>query len=245
MSIKTQSRFCSRPITAALTVVVVVTAFGGIMGCQDGPMYAMKNANPYYRWHEWQADEAFGTTEHERRAQLAQLAEDIGGYDAAVQTKWLSALSHVMDTDESAEMRRLAVMAAGNVDGSPSLPILEKGMDDGSVKVRMQACRALGNQTTDETVLLLASAVGSETSTDVKHAAMRALQDQSSPKAVEALRLALSDRDPSTQNLAIASLRGATGKDYGDDPEIWIAALDGQPVEERPTRFADRLRELF
>ena len=142
-------------------------------------------------------------------------------------------------------MRRLAVMAAGNVDGPPALAILEKGMDDGSVKVRMQACRALGNQATDENVLLLASAVGSETSTDVKHAAMRALQDQASPKAVEALRLALSDRDPSTQNLAIASLRGATGKDYGDDPATWIAALDGQPVEERPTRFADRLRELF
>ena len=118
-------------------------------------------------------------------------------------------------------------------------------MDDDSVKVRMQACRALGNQATDERVLLLASAVGSETSTDVKHAAMRALQNQSSPTAVEALRLALSDRDPATQNLAIASLRGATGKDYGDDPETWIAALDGQPVEEAPTRFADRIRELF
>ena len=208
-------------------------------------MYAMKNVNPYYRWHEWRGDEALGITEHEGREQLAHLAENISDYDQAAQTKWLRALNHVMDTDESAEMRRLAVMAAGNVDGQSALQVLEKGMDDGSVKVRMQACRALGKQTNDENVLLLASAIGSETSTDVKHAAMRALQDQSSPKAVEALRLALSDRDPSTQNLAIASLRGATGKDYGDDPETWIAALDGQPVEERPTRFADRLRELF
>lgn len=208
-------------------------------------MYALKSVNPYYRLHEWPADEAFGVTEHERRGQLASLAENIGGYDQAVQTKWLSALNHVMDTDESPEMRRLAVMAAGNINGQPALQILEKGLDDGSVKVRMQACHALGKHNNDENVLLLASAVGSETSTDVKHAAMRALQDQSSPKAVEALRLALSDRDPSTQNLAIASLRGATGKDYGDDPETWIAALDGQPVEEQPTRFADRLRELF
>ena len=245
MSIKTQSLFCSRPITTALLAALIVTACGGITGCQDGPMYAMKAANPYYRWHEWQADEAFGITEHERREQLTQLAGDISGYDDVAQTKWLKALGHVMDADESPEMRRLAVLAAGNVDDQSALQILEKGMDDDSVKVRMQACRALGNQTTDENVLLLASAVGSETSTDVKHAAMRALQDQSSPKAVEALRLALSDRDPSTQNLAIASLRGATGKDYGDDPETWIAALDGQPVEERPTRFADRLRELF
>lgn len=245
MSIKTQSRFWSQPITTALTVLTLGIACGGLIGCQDGPMYAMKNVNPYYRWHEWRGDEAFGITEHERREQLAHLAENISDYDQAAQTKWLSALNHVMDTDESAEMRRLAVMAAGNVDGQSALQVLEKGMDDGSVKVRMQACRALGKQTNDENVLLLASAIGSETSTDVKHAAMRALQDQSSPKAVEALRLALSDRDPSTQNLAIASLRGATGKDYGDDPETWIAALDGQPVEERPTRFADRLRELF
>lgn len=208
-------------------------------------MYAMKTVNPYYRWHEWSADEAFGITEHERREQLAMLAENIGGYDPVAQAKWLDALSHVMDTDESPEMRRLAVMAAGNVDDQTAVQILEKGMDDDSVKVRMQSCRALGNHTADENVLLLASAVGSETNTDVKHAAMRALQEQSSPKAVEALRLALSDRDPSTQNLAIVSLRGATGKDFGDDPETWIAALDGQPIEERPTRFADRLRELF
>jgi len=59
------------------------------------------------------------------------------------------------------------------------------------------------------------------------------------------LRLALADRNPATQNLAIASLRGATGKDYGDDPDTWIAALDGKPTEERPTRFADRVRGLF
>ena len=245
MSIKTQLLFCSRSFMTALMATLVFAACGSITGCQDGPMYAMKTVNPYYQLHEWKSDEAFGVTEHERRSQLGELAENIGDYDNAGQLKWLNVLNQIMDTDESPEMRRLAVMAAGNSTDPSALQVLEKGMDDDSVKVRMQACRGLGNQATDENVLLLASAVGSETSTDVKHAAMRALQDQASPKAVEALRLALSDRDPSTQNLAIASLRGATGKDYGDDPETWIAALDGQSVEERPTRFADRLRELF
>jgi hypothetical protein len=55
----------------------------------------------------------------------------------------------------------------------------------------------------------------------------------------------LNDRNPATRELAVDSLRGATGKNYGDDPQVWIAALDGTPTEEAPVRLADRVRDLF
>jgi len=242
MSIKTQ---LTSTLRVFLPVWVALMASVAITGCQDGPMYALKSANPYFSMKMWKEDEAIGVTDHMRRIQLQQLATSIGDFEGPAQEEWLDDLNHLMDTDESSEMRRLAVLAAGNMDATEAFSILEKGLDDDSVKVRMEACRALGNHTRDENVLLLARAAGSETSIDVKHAAIKALQEQTSPQAVESLRLALSDRNPATQDLAIASLREATGKDYGDDPEIWIAALDGKPTEERPTRFADRVRDLF
>jgi hypothetical protein len=74
---------------------------------------------------------------------------------------------------------------------------------------------------------------------------MEALGNHPTPTSVESLRLVLSDRNPATRSLAVESLRGATGKNYGDDPEVWIAALDGQPTDEVPTRFAERVRSLF
>jgi hypothetical protein len=245
MSSKTQLPSKSRAFLPVLLAVVTSVTCCAITGCQDGPLYALKAANPYFSLRQWKEDEAIGVTDHERRAQLQQLAAGIGDFDAPAQEEWLDDLNHLMDTDASPEMRRLAVLTAGNIDAPAAVKVLEKGLDDDSIKVRMEACRGLGNHNRDENVQLLAQTAGSETSVDVKHAAMKALQEQSSPQAVEALRLALADRNPATQNLAIASLRETTGKDYGDDPDTWIAALDGKPIEERPTRFADRLRDLF
>jgi HEAT repeat protein len=91
----------------------------------------------------------------------------------------------------------------------------------------------------------LAETAGSTSDPDVRNAALAALGKHSGKIAVDALKLALDTRDPATRGLAIASLRGATGKDYGDDPEVWIAALDGKDVPEKPTQIADRLRELW
>ncbi len=92
---------------------------------------------------------------------------------------------------------------------------------------------------------LLVATLGTDTSEDVKHSAMAAMGNHKNQAAIDSLRLALPDRNPATRDLAMESLRGATGKNYGDDPEVWIAALDGTPTEEAPVRFADRVRNLF
>ena len=97
----------------------------------------------------------------------------------------------------------------------------------------------------DEEARLLAATAGSETNDDVKHAALAALGNHQNSISVDSLKIALNDRNPATRNLAVESLRGATGKNYGDDPQVWIAALDGKPTEEVEIRFADRIRSIF
>ncbi|MCG8648373.1 MAG: HEAT repeat domain-containing protein [Pirellulales bacterium] len=203
-------------------------------GCQDGPLYALKTINPYYTLNEWKADEALGISDHQRRQQLAGLANSIGDLPAERQQFWSGQLTAMLENDPSPEMRRLAVLAARSIHSQQALAIIEKGLDDESMKVRMEACRALGHRPEEQAARLLAATVGTEANEDVKRSALEALANHQNQIAVDSLRLALSDRDPATRTIAVESLRGATGKNYGDDPDVWIAALEGKPAEEVP-----------
>ncbi len=214
-------------------------------GCHDGPLYALKVANPYFSMNEWKDDDQLGVTDHERRQQLTVLADSIGTMPADKQQFWSAHLAKMIENDASPEMRRLAIRAAGNLRDGSALALIEQGLKDDSVKVRMEACKSLGRRTGDESAQALASVVGSETSEDVRHAALSALADHRNPIAVNALRTALDDRNPATRDLAVRSLKGATGKNYGDDPQVWIAALDGKPTPQAETRIAERIREIF
>lgn len=216
-----------------------------LTGCQDGPLYALKAANPYYSMREWKRDEAIGVTDHERRKQLTLLSETIDQLPANKQEFWTGHLKQMMENDENPEMRRLVVRTAGRLQDPSALAIVDKGLDDASVKVRMEACHALGRMQGDEAARTLAAAVGTDTSLDVRHAAIEALASHSNQIAIDSLKVVLSDRNPATRDLAIQSLRGSTGKDYGDNPQVWIAALDGKPTPQVETRLADRIRNLF
>ena len=158
---------------------------------------------------------------------------------------WAGQLDQLIESDESPEMRRLVVRAAGRLNNPSSIPLIEKGLDDSSVKVRMEACQALGRMQGDEVTRTLAATVGTETSEDVRHAAIEALANHKNQIAIDSLKVVLSDRNPATRDLAVQSLKGSTGKNYGDDPQVWIAALDGKPTPEAETRLVDRIRNIF
>jgi hypothetical protein len=246
MSIKSKP---SHRLRRGTSVSLIVVAASGMVtlcgGCQDGPFYALKVANPYFSIREWKRDEELGVTDHERRQQLAKLAKTIDSLPPERQQFWAGHLEQMLEHDESPEMRRLVVQAAGRMEDPAALRLIEQGLDDASVKVRMEACRSLGNKTGDEATRMLVATVGTDTNQDVKHSAMVALSHHKNQIAIDSLRIALSDRNPATRDLAMESLRGVTGKNYGDDPQVWIAALDGKSTEEAPVRFADRIRDLF
>lgn len=232
-------------VTRCGLIIGIALSTCALSGCQDGPLYALKAANPYYAMREWRRDEAFGVSDHVRRTELARLAETIQDLPAAEQQRWAGQLTAMIENDPSPEMRRLAVRAARRLDAATAMPMIEKGLDDSSMKVRMEACRALGTRGDEDSARLLASTVATETNQDVRHAAVAALENHQNQIAIDSLRLVLNDRNPATRSLAIASLREVTGKDYGDDAQVWIAALEGKPAEEAETRFAERLRSFF
>lgn len=230
--------------THHLLLCAVGLSMVAMSGCQDGPLYAFKVVNPYYSMGEWKRDEALGVTDHERTKQLTVLAETIHQLPANKQQFWAEHLSKMIESDDSPEMRRLAIRAAGRLKDPSAIGMIDKGLDDDSIKVRMEACQALGRRQGDEATRMLAATIGTETSQDVKHAALAALGNHDSPIAIDSLKIALADRNPATRDVAVQSLKDATGKNYGDDPTVWIAALEGKPTEQAPVRFAERVRQI-
>ena len=216
-----------------------------LTGCQDGPLYSLKIANPYYSLKEWGEEKAYGKNDHERWQEMLSLSQSIDNLSESEQAEWVKQFTAIIENDESAEMRRLVMVAAAKLVSSESLALIETGLKDPSIKVRMEACRSLGERGDESSARMLASAFGSETNQDVKNSAVAAMALFSDEIAIDSLRIALSDRNPATRSMAVQSLKKSTGKDYGDDPDEWIAALDGQPVEKEPARFADRIMDLF
>jgi len=229
----------------SLRLIALALGLFGVSGCHDGPMYGLKAANPYYSMREWKKDEELGITDHVRRVELTKLAKNMSSLPQDRQEYWFDHLRKVMEHDQNPEMRRLAVIAAGGSAVPNSSELLREGLKDSSLKVRLAACEMLGQRDDSESTRLLADTAGGTTDLDVRNAAYAALGKHKSKIAVDTLRLALDDRDPATRSLAVRSLRGSTGKNYGDDPQTWIAALDGQDVPEQPTQLAERLKGLI
>ncbi|WP_145419035.1 HEAT repeat domain-containing protein [Planctomycetes bacterium K23_9] len=210
-----------------LVACVLLGVTSVISGCHDGPLYALKHVNPYFTMKEWRADDQLGVTDHERRNQLLKLADTIDSLPANRQAYWSTHLSKMVEMDPNPEMRRLAISAAGKMRTGTAIGLIEKGLKDDSIKVRMEACRALGNRREAQAASLLASTYGSETELDVQHAALAALANHKGQVPLNSLRIALNDRNPATQSLAMQSLRGVTGKDFGQRPDAWLKAIGG------------------
>lgn len=207
------------------TIALLASAVLLTCGCHDGPLYALKAANPYFSLREWKADEALGVSDHVRRKELAGLASSIGSLPKNRQAYWAGHLEKIMQNDPSADMRHLAVNAAGKMTATDPTRLIQMGLDDDNAKVRMAACRALGRRKEPAAPSLLAQTAGADSNEDVRQAAIDALANHKSPVAIESLRNALRDRNPATRDLAMESLRDATGKNLGTTPQEWIDAL--------------------
>ncbi len=130
--------------TPWIVACVLAIVFCGLMtGCQDRPLYALKVANPYYSMREWKNDETIGITDHQRREQLSGLADTMASLPAGATEFWSGQLKQMIENDQSAEMRRLAVHATGEIKADSALAIIELGLDDESMKVRMRSLRSV------------------------------------------------------------------------------------------------------
>ena len=126
--------------------------------------------------------------------------------------------------------------------------MLMAALEDDQVQVRVRCCDALGRRGGVDDLAMLSETLRVDTDVDVRLAATRALGNfkEHNQKAVQALVVALDDRDPALQYRAMLSLRNVTGRNMGNDVRRWRAFVVGEHPETcKPVSLAERFQRMF
>ncbi len=198
-----------------------------LSGCMDGPFYAMKRVNPFFR-SKWQKDREYGPTFEDRVAELRLLESQLPNMPPEKQDKWAQQLESLVRDDTSPEIRSKAVAAIAVVPSVAAERALNTASADDVEKVRLAACKAWqarGGQAARDMLLSLAN---SDNSNSVRQAAIDALGSFEDPEVMRALGNLLDDNSPAIQLQVAQSLENITGEKYAGDFDAWKEYLAGR-----------------
>ena len=198
-----------------------------IAGCADGIVPELRSLNPWVR-KQWQEDEAYGPTFHQKVADLAALRSSASALSPENREQIAQQLAARLKDESSPPMRMELARALGDLPTETAQAALASALTDENAQVRVVACQALGRRQSAESLQSLGKAVAEDTDLDVRLAAARELGRFRDPEAAQALRPALDDRDAALQSMAMQSLRGITGKrELANSAPAWRQYLDG------------------
>lgn len=203
-------------------------------GCVDGPLYAIKQANPYYR-AQWRKDRELGPTFADRVEELELLKHRLPKMSEAERQQWGPTLAGLVTNDKSPEIRTRATTLLGSIPSPVTENALNAASIDENLKVRVAACRSwqlIGGKAARDMLLSLAQKEGEETS--VKLAAIESLSQFDEVEVRDSLARLLDDSSPAVQYQVTQSLSVMTGRDYGGDFDAWRQFMAGNDVPESP-----------
>ena len=172
--------------------------------------------------------------------------------DSPEQREITDQLARQMQVEPDPLVRQAAVSAIAEFRTPMAQQVLEAGLADENRAVRVACCQALGRRAVagvsdpgHNSVPSLANALRAEKDIDVRLAAAEALGKIKSPEAIQALVVALDDRDPALQYVGVQSMKAITGQDYGPDVQAWRSiATGGSPLPPQTPSLAERLRSV-
>ncbi|MEX2173928.1 MAG: HEAT repeat domain-containing protein [Pirellulaceae bacterium] len=237
-------RFFRGRIVATVVPLCLLTSW--LAGCADGPVPEMRSLNPWVR-KQWAEDEQFGPTYHRKVADLAALRSSAASLSPADQERIAQELAVRVKIETSPTMRVELVRALGELPTESARTALTESLSDENPKVRVVACKGLGQRPAAGTLETLGSVVASDTDLDVRIAAARELGKFKDPAAAQALRVALDENDAALQSVAMESLRGITGHaEYANSVPAWRDFLDGGNPAAPPTpSLAESLQKYW
>ncbi len=190
-------------------------------------------------------DKANFQTPAERVEELKVLASQAPSKPPAEQEQVVASLAQSAPVESNAMIRAQIVHTLAVYPTVSAAVAIGSSLNDEDENVRLAACEALGSRPGEGTVQALAAALAGDADMDVRLAAARALGETHSTAAVGPLAAALADPDPAMQFRCVESLRQVTGKDFGNDVNLWLAYTRGEKVEPKPISVVERLRRLF
>jgi HEAT repeat protein len=225
---------------ARCLVVMGALSVALCVGCADGPFRRL--------WYgkEWQQDEQYGATYHQRTEELQAIRRNASSYRAEEQSELARKMNDLLAQERGSCYRGELVLTLGELRAPEAVEGLRRAIKDNDPKVRIAACEAWARRGDDEAVRLLTEAVSADADLDVRTAATRELARFRRPEAIKALGVALDDPDPALQHRAVLSLRSVTGRDLGNSVADWrqFVREGAAPQPQEPT-LAERWHKLF
>jgi len=223
-----------RRLPAALILASVLPAVAGCSG-----------------WLPWTASdkatknaELYGPTANQRIKALQADAKQAktGGGDKEVE--FTRRLAEQVLGEHDARVRCEIVAVAGMFDTASALAVCKGAMQDPDERVRARACAVWRERGGTEAVQQLANRCRTDRELDVRLQAIRMLGELEDKAAIPVLADVLADPDPAVQYRAVAALKQVSGRDLGNDVNVWREwAADPGRVE--PWSIAEAWRKLF
>jgi HEAT repeat protein len=179
----------------------------------------------------------------ERLSALRHVAKG-GGVAADEVALVAEKLRQMYTAEQEATIRAEIVRAASAVDHATSAELARSAIQDPEADVRIAVCEYWSRHPGDESIRQLSGILSSDTNTDVRLAAARALGRTESSAAIQPLATLLDDRDPAITYVAMQSMRRVSGQNLGNDVRVWKEFAQGKQPAERP-KLVERIRNVF
>ena len=177
----------------------------------------------------------YGPTASEKIDQLRRLAEDADSLSPQRQREYSASLVKRFSSESDAALRVEVARTLGAFSTDAAAEGLRLAMNDVDRDVRIAATHGWANRGDDIALRSLAEMLHSESDIDVRLAAARSLEKFRDPRAVTALSIALDDRNPALRRRLFASLREASGRDFGNNVVAWQDYAHGRtPIARVP-----------
>lgn len=188
--------------------------------------------------------ELYGPTANQRIKSLQSDAKQAKAEGGGHEMDFTRGLTEQMLGEHDARVRCEIVAVAGMFDTPSALAICKGAMQDPDDRVRARACQVWCERGGPEAVQQLANRCRADRDLDVRLQAIRMLGELGNEAAIPALADVLQDPDPAVQYRAVAALKQVSGRDLGNDVNVWREwAADPGRVE--PWSIAEAWRKLF
>lgn len=217
--------------------LVIATLLPAVVGCSGWLPWTVSDKSA-------KNAELYGPTANQRIKALQADAKQAKAEGNSRDVEFTRRLAEQMLGEHDARVRCEIVAAAGMFDTPSALAICKGAMQDPDDRVRTQACQVWRERGGAEAVRQLANCCRADRELDVRLQAIRMLGELEDKAAIPALADVLADPDPAVQYRAVAALKQVSGRDLGNDVNVWREwAADPGRVE--PWSVAEAWRKLF
>jgi HEAT repeat protein len=189
--------------------------------------------------------ERYGATADQRITELradAEKAKKGGG--EAIDT-FTQRLTTLMPAEHDPRVRKAILDVAAGFDTPTAVAVCKGALEDPDERVRSKACEVWGRRGGPEAVALLTARYDTDASIDVRLEALKELGKLGDEAAIPTLARALENADPAVQYRAVTSLKKVSGRDLGDDVNLWRAWAADPKAPGTEWTVAEEFRKLY